>query len=478
MSLRYYDLHLRYVYMNGFKMMTVAWLLLLIGADQSWAQDIKVTSTQMTLPSPMAEFDASLQVAKWKDGYLMSYPDGVFKTRLLFTKDFRSFSVIKEYKDEIIWDIETTGGQVAVLSSPVIFKDQTHRTPDLYAKFLSSDGSVSRSTKVIGAKDMSQPSATQLDNIGSRYIRWEKGAYVLYFTISKNLAKTAGTYNVHQAQCQIYMDKSGRLLNKSVGWGVSHSFEQRIDVADGYTLKVAKGDAYPRGIDVDIQSHELEVSSDGTEYDAVRLYTGEPMPMTGDDNYVDLVLGDVYVMAAKESAHISGISWYERDSPDIFFIDQSFNGDLAPKTVWLTSTPDVTEHSVRMLPYTDGNYLMIWKEYKDGVVDEDIYDEFDDRLYSASAAQSVGIYYELNKLQTTKAAVLAPSGKFLTKPQKIDADVHTITKDMDADIDYMYDIIDESYGIFFTDAIIEPDRIVVPFFVPRGSSITFYVFER
>jgi hypothetical protein len=83
-----------------------------------------------------------VQIAQWKNNYLISYVDENYHTHVYSTVDFKSYTKTITYSNEIIWDIETKGNQIAILYSPTfnIKDDQDYR--DVFIKTIDEKGAI------------------------------------------------------------------------------------------------------------------------------------------------------------------------------------------------------------------------------------------------------------------------------------------------------------------------------------------------
>jgi hypothetical protein len=416
-----------------------------------------------------------VQIAQWKNNYLISYVDENYHTHVYSTADFKTYTKTITYSNEIIWDIETKGNQIAILYSPTFNIKDDHDYRDVFIKTIDEKGAIIKKTKILGDADMKKPLAYCIDNIGSRYLRWENNHYVAFFAIMHNFAEKSNEKpDVHQGQTEIYIDKNLNVLTKEIDWGVSHSFEQRIDVSQNYTLKVAKGDGYPRGIHYSVQNHILEQDEDDFEYSPEYYSSGVPMLISGSigENYVDLVLGDVYINDVSKKVNIVGTTRDKRKSADIFYINQDFDGKKnQPEIIWLTNTASVEEHSVRMFPYKEGTYLLIWKEYPFTMTESEN-EAYNDKLEN-EAIQDVFLYKEVDAKQKVKVAIINKKGEFVSKPTVVDLNINIVIKDVAAPNDYLNDLL-ENFSIFFSDFLIEEKRIIMPFYYPWDTEITFF----
>jgi hypothetical protein len=429
----------------------------------------------LNLETRIDEGYAHAHIAKWKKNYLISYIDLNEESHIFSTADFKKLNKICSFKQEYIWDIETAGNQIAVLYSPInkVKNQQNYR--EVYVKLLNDKGEIIKKTKLLGDSDMNKPLAYCIDNIGSRYLRWERNQYVAFFAISHNFAEKAGQKpDIHQGQTEIYIDSNLTVLSKEINWGVSHSFEQRIDVSENFTLKVAKGDAYPRGIHFSVQSHVLEQDEDDLDFYPEFYSSGVPMLISGaiGDNYVDLVLGDVYINEKAKEVNIIGATRDKRKSADIFYITQNFENKTAkPETIWLTNTASVEEHSVRMFPYKDNNYLVLWKEYTFSMKASEN-EKYND-LLDSDIDKNLEVYREIDRKQQVKAAIINKKGEFISKPTEVDLNLNIIVKDVAASNDQLHDLL-ENFSIYLADFLVEENRILLYFYYPRDTKMELF----
>jgi hypothetical protein len=373
---------------------------------------------------------------------------------------------------------ETEGGQIAILKSPLLKDDYWYRYPEIFFEILDEKGETLKSKKILGDLNMSKFNAYELDNIGSRYLKYEKDHYVAYFSIQHNFAKSKNDKaDVHQGDTEIYISKDGELLTLDFEWGVSHSFAQRISLSENYTLKLAKGDGYPRGLAYSIQDHIIQKDEDFEDENYYPSYAmrGNPMPIGGTSNYVDLVIGDGLIDETNKKIYIAGTTQENRKSADIFLVIQDFE-NKKPKTIWLTNSPEIEEHSVRLFDFKNGKYLVLWGEYEfklPAIKSKEYIDFMIKDGEGAGTTEYDLIWKKVKSLMNTKAAFIDKEGKFISTPIVIDIDLCIANKDVAAKNDYLYNVI-SLFDIYFNEAVIEKDRIILPFYYPLSDEIIFH----
>jgi hypothetical protein len=447
---------------------------------------LEITSHQLPLDVPISFFEPNVKMAKWKDYYLISFFDDNFQSNIFKTRDFEKFEKVASYKKQLIHDMNTDAGQIALLISPMPGEKYPH---EIYFKIIDERGIVTKSTKLLGDADMNKYQATELDNYANRHLSWCKDHYAAVFTIQHNWADSLAEADVHQAHTELYISKEGKVLTFDVPWIVSHTFELHSALSENYKLKTAKGDAYPRGLYYEVSSHELEKTEEDPEYpgeiDYFPIFRKEsnPMPISGKtgDNNVDLVLADPDIDEKNHLVLISGTSGEKRKSGDIFFIREDFlNKDPKPETIWLTNTPNIEEHSLRMLPFSKDNYLLVWMEYDLNTARSLSKRWMDKFLYEEEIEEAVGIknlWNEIGNLQKTKAVLMSKEGKFLGSPINLNMNLGVILRDLRDPNDHIYQALRE-FEMKLSEALLEENRIIMSFYYPKSGEIIFYEIKR
>jgi hypothetical protein len=434
---------------------------------------------KMQIPSDLSMFHP-LRIAAWQGSYFIIYTDNNYTGHLLKTSNFEKYELIAQYPNTTIWDIETKGGEIALLTSPAIIFKSSKNTNAIYFTKIDSKGKILQSNKLLGDADWNQFNAYTLARHANFHLIWANDHYVAYFTILHNWAKKeTDPADVHQAHTQVFFFKNGERINDWRGypWLVSHTFGIEVAFSENYILKVAKGDANPRGIHYNIISRKM--SRDPEDPEDLDYYlemdaSGEPMLVSGikGDNFVDLVLGDPQIDEKNQKIYISGTTRDKRASADIFLIIQDFDEKQSPQTIWLTNSPTVEEHSVRLFPFGPDNFLLLWQEYDlNSKLIENWEDEIlDDESYT-DAENTQRLFDEIQKLQCRKAVLIDKKGKFLGSPQKVDLSLPCVLGGISAPDDHFANAL---LGQELQKSYFEPKRIILPAYIEEQKELIFY----
>jgi hypothetical protein len=447
---------------------------------------LEIKSHRLPLEVPISYYEPNVKIAKWKDSYLISYFDDNFQSIILKTKDFEKFEKIASYKKQLIHDINTDAGQIALLISPMPGERYPH---EIYFKIIDERGLVQKSTKLLGDPDLTKYHAWAIDDYGNRHLNWCKDHYAAVFTIQHNWADSLAEADIHQAHTELFISKDGKLLTYYTPWLVSHTFELHSVISENYKLKTVKGDAYPRGLYYEVIHHVLEKTMEDPDYPEEIEYLpifskdNNPMPISGElgDNNVDLVLADPDIDEENHLVLISGTSGEKRKSSDIFFIREDFlDKNSEPETVWLTNTPQIEEHSLRMFPFSKDNYLLLWMEYDLNTARSLSKTWIDDILYEDDIEEEIAVknlWNKIGKLQKTKAVLMSKEGKFLGSPINLNMNLGIIIKNLRDSNDDIYSALKE-FEMNLSEALLEENRIIMSFYYPKAGEIIFYEIKR
>jgi hypothetical protein len=444
---------------------------------------IEIKKHRMVLPSLMNTFRTSLCIAKWKDYYLISYFDKKEQTHLLKTRDFEKFEKLNVFNKTIIWDINTDAGQIAILSSPIPDERIYY---DMFFKIMDEKGNIQKSTKLLGDVDVKKPLAYILDDSGNRQLSWLKNQYSAAFTIQHNWSDKISAPDVHQAHTEMFITKNGEILGNNIDWIASHTFELNSFVSENYKLKIAKGDAYPRGIFYEFRSKELEIDDEDPEeiyYSALFFKSGSPMKISGEigENKVDLTLAEPIIDEEKQKIYIGGTTRDKRVSSDIFFIKENYmDEENKEETIWLTNTPKTEEHALRMFPYSKNSFLLLWSEYDMNLAKSLGEDWYDDILYDEEKEDVEcleNLYPEIQKKQKTKAQLIDKEGNLLGKATTVDMNICMLYRDFTENNDRIYESLTD-YEMELPESLVEENRLILPFYYPISREIIFYEIMR
>lgn len=372
----------------------------------------------------------AVQMAQWKDGYVMAYVTTERRSRVFFTdKDFKKTSEEIKIDNRIIFQLVTENNELALLTGDRGANDADNISKHIYFTKISETGEILIDQKILGSDRVKRPKQTELDNWGNFLMNWTGSHYVAFFPIQHNFSRV-GPPDVHQGDCTYFINPDGTLYSYS-DWGSSHSFEQRMVVGDQFIVQAAKGDAYPRGLAVDFISTTAEepylLEKDekdqnnaqiSYEYQCSDEFSSTAFKVSGQSgaNYVPFSLGDI-VTLSNRSAAISCSYRDRRKLHDIVWVKVSAQRkDAATKLRFITQTPTIAEHSVRMVGLSDNRILLCWKQFdatKSRLALTKLsrqYEEYDD--------EDLRIFMNHNQ-DIHKMAIVDSLGSFVTAPQTI-----------------------------------------------------------
>lgn len=314
------------------------------------------------------------QLAKWKQGYALTYVDLERKSWLLFLDaDFQKASKEVEIKGRIVFQLVTDNGELAILSAPRLFADSDKDLisyKSLYFSKLDQQGNKVLDVWLGGSEEIKKPQKTELDNIGNYRMIWDKDAYLVNFPIQFNFSNNSRP-DIHQGDALMRIQPDGKIALIS-DWNTSHSFQQFPLSGKDHIITLTKGDG-PRGLNVHHFTREgsWEEYEDNTfpqckEYwDTEDYFSCNPYPVPGADgeNYVPYMIGDGIVLDGDKV--LVGFSTSNgRKSYDIGLVQVAPSESNAFSRIkWLSDSPAHTDHSLRLHRLSDGKVLVLWKRF-------------------------------------------------------------------------------------------------------------------
>lgn len=378
----------------------------------------------------------SVQVAKWKTGYVISYVTFERKSRVFFTdKRFNKISSEQELSNRIIFQIVTDNDEIALLTGDRnIDDDDEIASHFIFFTKITEQGKITLEKKIIGTYDLQKSGETILDDWGNFNMKWTGHMYMLFFPIQYNFAEKSEAADIHQGACS-YMIKSDGTLYSLFDWNNSHSFEHRILMTKNHAVLLNKGDASPRGLGVEwypINEFYFEKIEDDPDerdlgnpsieyfymYEDENEYSCDAFTVSGQegDNYVPFSIGDA-VELADHSVLISYSFIDRKPTHDIGLVKVKpslTNCTSGPK--FITNTPSICEHSVRMFKINNNQFLMMWKEFPTTGINKKM-ELLSDRYYDEDNGEEL-IFTHHNPDQN-KIAIIDSKGNFIVKPQKV-----------------------------------------------------------
>lgn len=318
------------------------------------------------------------QVAKWKDGYIVSYVNQKRQSKLFFTDaQFRKTGPEVGLPNRIIFQLVTDNNEIALLTGSRDIDDGEVLPRKIYFTKINVAGKVVMDKYLLGSTRIEQAGHTELDDWGSYLMQWTGNDYLAFFPIQHNFSRK-GKPDIHQADCAYLINPDGK-MSVIFDWGVSHSFGQALVANNRYAALVSRGDAYPRGLNVNMLStkiYELE-DLDGDEIDPLlphikTSYYSEldfectPFEVSGREgnNYIPFHLGDaVFVDSNKVMTGFTLLD--KRTSYDIGIVVTTAS-DAEPCSTnkkFITQTQDISEHSMRMTVVGTNRILVLWKAF-------------------------------------------------------------------------------------------------------------------
>jgi hypothetical protein len=314
------------------------------------------------------------QIAKWKEGYALTYVDINRRSWLCFLDaNFKQVANAVEIKDRVVFQLVTDNDELAILSAKRRYADAERQTvtyKEVYFSKIDPRGSFLMDVLLGGGTEIKKPQKTELDNIGNYRMIWDKDAYLANFPIQFNFSKTSKP-DIHQGDAVFRIEPSGKLILVS-DWNTSHSFQQFPLSGKDYFITLTKGDG-PRGLNVHHFSRagEWEEYEDKTfpqctqSWESEEYFSCNPYPVPGGDgeNYVPYMIGDGLVLEGDKV--LTGFSTSNgRKSYDIGLVIASpSKSSPFSKIKWLSDSPAYTEHSLRLHPLPDGRILVLWKSF-------------------------------------------------------------------------------------------------------------------
>ena len=392
-----------------------------LATDDSLAYGNDYTTYGMIIPT--------VQVAQWKDGYVVTYVNSNWHSKLFFT-DAQFNKTSKEYElaNRIVYQVVTDNGEIALLAAD----KQVDSDGDIFSNFMyfikfSASGGILMEKTIIGSNHIKRPNETELDDWGNYLMKWTGHFYVTFFPIQHNFRKIAPP-DIHQGDCTYFIKPDGSILSYS-DWGASHSFEQRMAIGEDYLIQVAKGDAYPRGLAIDyvaINNYEIEELERGWKdqnnpdlnygYDPIKSFNSSPYKVSGSlgANYVPFSLGDVVILE-KNAAIVSFSTKDKKTAHDIGILTTRPQFGYKGKVKYITNTPTICEHSVRMARVAENGILIMWKQFDVKTAKKKIA-QIEKRLDTWDADEEI---FRDHNLDQNMMAMIDTNGKYLSKPQKV-----------------------------------------------------------
>lgn len=384
------------------------------------------TEDTLVFARPRGASLPTVQIARWKDGYVVFYVNSNWVSKYFFTnaqfeKQGKEYVVL----NRMVYQVVTENNEIALLAGNKSSSGSSPRSDHAYFMTVSENGAVLRETLIVGAENVNKGDATELDDWGNYQMRWTGAMYVTFFPVQHNFRKL-GPPDVHQGDCMYFIPPLGDVIAYS-DWGASHSFEQRLVIGDKFIATAAKGDAYPRGMQVTythlsrfellpFDKKEKDMNNKGIThyYEPHQQASSVPLKVSGASgaNYVPFTLGDI-VMLDSNSALVSFSSKDKKAAHDLGIVRSHLGKSTGLK--YLSNSPTIAEHSVRMTQVGKNRILIFWKEFDTRktlkqlkILRKEIGGWYPDRtIFSA------------HNMDQNKMALIDSTGKFLVKPQKI-----------------------------------------------------------
>lgn len=383
------------------------------------------------------ELIPTVQIAKWKKGYIVGYTTFERKSRFFFTdSNFVKKSSEREISNRILFQIVTDNNEIAFLTGNR-FVDENNEVSSHFIYFtkVSEEGKVILEKEIIGTNNLEKPLETVLDDWGNFNMKWTGKMYMLFFPIQHNFAEPGEKIDIHQGSCA-YMIKSDGTLYSFFDWNNSHSFEHRMLMTDKHVVLLNKGDASPRGLGVEwypINEFYLEKIEDEPEekdlghpsieyyymYDDNEEYSCDAFIASGKngDNYVPFSIGGA--VALKDQSVLVSYS-FKNNKPtyDIGITRvRPQEVDCSSGHIAITNTPKVCEHSTRMVKLSDDNILIMWKEFSTVSIDQ-IIDKLSDAYEDEDTEEE--LIFTRHNPDKNKIAIINSNGDFIVTPQLVD----------------------------------------------------------
>jgi len=314
-------------------------------------------------------------IARWKTGYVVAYSDKDWNSYIFFLdKNFSKQAGEFRIEGRTIYRIITDNQEIALLTGVTAGKRE--KSDFVYWTKVNKQGKILKEVEIVGSKNVRMPFQSELDDWGNFQMIWTGQHYFCFFPIQHNFSKV-GVPDVHQGDCIYLVSPEGELLSYSE-WGASHSFEQRLLNTENYSVTIAKGDAYPRGLSVNFvgrktySTREVGITNPDqnnrkikTHYSPEERSSCVPFKVSGatGNNYVPFSIGDAIVFE-KDELLVSFSSKDRKRSHDIGLVRvrpeyQNCSNDIH----WLTNTDKISEHSIRMQKLDENRVLILWKEF-------------------------------------------------------------------------------------------------------------------
>lgn len=426
-------------YKNTLKFQLI--LFTLLSTYNCIAQDIKLddniqkVSIEVENNLAYANYDSyyanhipTVQIAKWKQGYIIAYTNHNRQSYFFFT-DSSFTKTSKEFKlnNRIIFQVVTDNNEIALLCGNRydVFKNNKFYSNHIYFTKVSENGKVLLENKILGTNKLKAPLATVLDDWGNYIMRWTGSLYIVYFPVQHNFKRIGK--DIHQGDVTYFIKPDGTICIYNE-WGASHSFEQRIAIGERHTVLIAKGDAYPRGMKVSKiptknyyieplskgskSQHNTEIKNRYNIADNTRSMVSTAFKASGRSgaNYVPFSLGDAIILN-DETIVVSYSSKDRKPTYDVgISITKLVNGKAKSEQNFITNTRSLCEHSVRMYAIDSTKILILWKEFNNRKVNKQL------DKYEKSSIDSETIFKEHN-LDINKMAIIDNNGQFIVSPQ-------------------------------------------------------------
>jgi len=387
------------------------------------------TDDTIAFGKPTHSILPTVQLAHWKGGYVVFYVNSDWRTKFFFTNGhFEKITEEYEIQNRIVYQVITENNEIALLAGNKSGSRASPRSDHAFFMKISETGDLKMEKLIVGAPNVKKGNATELDDWGNYQMRWTGSKYVTFFPIQHNFRKI-GPPDIHQGDCIYFINPNGEVISYS-DWGASHSFEQRLMIGDSFMVTAAKGDAYPRGLDLNfigIKEYEImayekgdkDMNNTSIEYyyepKQASGYTAFKVSGASGANYVPFSLGDI-VALNNHSALISFSSKDKKVTHDIGVVrTHPLSNSTRTQLKYLTNTPTICEHSVRTASLASNRILVLWKEFdirKSKIQIKKLDKEID--AWDASE-----IIFTEHNLDQNKMAIIDSMGRFVVKPQKV-----------------------------------------------------------
>lgn len=384
-------------------------------------------STEHVIASPGNGFPHSVtppEISKWNNGYIVSYTSMDYKSYIFFTDaNFIKTSSEIEIENKFIYDIETSNGEIAMLTGKPVRKN-SYDSEFIYFTKIDESGNILIDNKIVGSKNIRLPGKSDFYHVPDQKLNWTGSHYVAFFTVHHNWMKLLIFPDVHEGDATYFIEPNGKILSFDE-WGTSHSFEERLAVRDNYVAYIASGDGNPRGISFRIlntQSFNIENKKlfnhdfNNRKLDFIKIpennyKTVYNLP-DAKGNYIPFSIGDI-LLNNHNDAIISFATKENRKYFDLGFAKVSSNKDNEFNGVtMLTNTEDISEHSERIVQLKNGNYLIFWKQYNGKQSEKEL------SILEKEIKDKKEIFLNHN-IDQNMAAIINDKGEFIVYPQEI-----------------------------------------------------------